>query len=85
MALDGLIQDVKLEPHTHPITYIIHFLRYMMDSVLPIVHATLDKMKGLSFWISMQVRYTHPAKELTDMRPQLHTGKRRLMKHHELE
>ena len=31
MALDGLIQDVKLEPHPHPITDLMHFLKCMMD------------------------------------------------------
>ena len=63
----------------------MHFLKYMMDWVRPVVHATLDKMKGLSFWISVQVRYTHPAREVKDMKPQyLHTGKRRLMNHEEL-
>ena len=70
MALDGLIQDVKLEPHGHPITDLMHFLKNMIDWVRPVVHAALDKMKGLSFWISAQVRYTHPAREVKDMCPQ---------------
>ena len=57
-----------------------------MDWVRPAVHAALDKMKGLSFWISVHVRYTHPAREVKDTKPQyLHTGKRRLMNHEELE
>ena len=77
---------MKIEPHPHPITDLVHFLKDMMDWVRPVVHATLDKMKGLSFWISVQVRYTHPAGDVKDMRPQyLHTGKRRLMNHEELE
>ena len=67
MALDGLIQDVKMEPH--PVTDLMHFLKYMMDWVRPAVHAAIDKMKGLSFWISVHVRYTHPAREVKDMKP----------------
>ena len=64
----------------------MHFLKYMMDWVRPVVHTTLDKMKRLSFWISVNVRYTHPAREVKDMKPQyLHTGKRRLMNHEELQ
>ena len=64
----------------------MHFLKEMMDLVRPAVHGALDKMKGLSFRISVQVRYTHPAKELTDMRPQYrHTGKRPLMNDQQLE
>ena len=64
----------------------MHFLKYMMDWVRPVVHATLDKMKGLSFWISVCVRYTHPAREVKGMEPQyLRTGKRRLMNQDELE
>ena len=43
-------------------------------------------MKVLSFWISGQVRYTHPAREVKDMKPQyLPTGKRRLMNHEQFE
>ena len=80
MALDGLIQDVKMEPHPHPVTDLMHFLKYPMDWLPPANHAALDKMKGLSFWISVQVRKTHPAREVKDMKPQyLHAGKRRLM------
>ena len=57
-----------------------------MDWVGPAVHAALDKLKGLSFWISVQVRYTHPVREVKDMKPQyLHIRKRRLMNHEELE
>ena len=68
------------------VTELMHFLKYMMDWVRPVGHAALDKMKWLSFWISVQVRYTHPAREVKAMRPQyLHTGKRRLMNHEELE
>ena len=63
----------------------MHLLKYVMDWLRPLVHAALDEMKGFTFWISVQVRYTHPAKELPEMRPKsLHTAKRRLMKH-ELE
>ena len=86
MALAGLVQDVNLEPHPHPVTDLMHFLKYMMDCVRPVGHAALDKMKGLSFWISLQVRYNHPAREVKDMKPQyLHTSKRRLINHEELE
>ena len=86
MALDGLIQDVKMEPRPHPLTDLMHFLTYMMDWVRPTVHAALEKLKGLSFWISIEVRYTHRAREVKDMQPQyLHTGKRRLMNHEEVE
>ena len=60
MVLDGLIQDVKFEPHPHPITDLMHFLKCMMDWVRPAVHATLDTMKGLSFWILFQMRYAPP-------------------------
>ena len=56
MALDGLIQDVKMEPHPPPVTDLMHFLKYMMDWVLPVMHAALDKMNGLSLWISVHVR-----------------------------
>ena len=85
MALDGLIQDVKMEPHPHPVTNLMHFLKDMMDWLRPTVHAALDKMKGLSFWISFQLRYTDHAREVKDMKPQyLHTGKRRFMNHEEL-
>ena len=64
----------------------MHFLKCRMDWVRTALQAALDKMKGLSFWISVQVRYTHPTREVKDMKPQyLHTGKRSLMNHEELE
>ena len=85
MALDGLIQDVKLEPQTHAITDLMHFLKCMMDWGRPALHAALDKRKGRSFWISGQVRYSHPARDVKDTKPQyLHTGKRRFMNQEEL-
>ena len=38
------------------------------------------------FWISVQVRYTHPAREVKQLKPQyLQRGKRRLMTQEELE
>ena len=69
MALDGLVLDVKLEPHPHPVTDLMLFLKYMMEWVRPFVHAVLDKRKGLSFLISVQVRYTDPASEVKDLKP----------------
>ena len=86
MTFDGLIQDVKLEPHLHPITDLMHLLKNLMDCVRPVLHAALEAMKSLSLWISVQVRYSDPGKELREMGPQyLHTAKRRLMNQEELE
>ena len=68
MAFEGLIHDVKLDPHTHPITVLMHCIKYMMDWVRPVGQPALDGMKGFGFWISVHFRYTQPAKELTDMR-----------------
>ena len=86
MAIDGLVQDLKLQPKRHPVTDFIHFLKSMVDWVRPVVHAALDKMKGLRFWIWVHVRYTHRAMEVKEMRPQyLHKGKTRIMNHEQLE
>ena len=63
MALDRLFEDVKLEQHPEK-------LESLMDWVRPFVPATLDKMNGLNFWISVQVRYTHPEREFKHIRPQ---------------
>ena len=67
MWLDPLFQEVKLKPH--PVIDLALFLKYMVDWVRPAVHAAVDAMKGLSFWISVLVRYTHPAKELQETHP----------------
>ena len=86
MAFKGLVQDVNLEPHPHPVTELKPFLTFMMDWVSPIVPASLDKPKGFCFCMSVQVRYAHPASEVKDMRSKyLHAWKRRIMNHEELE
>ena len=86
MALDGLMEVVKLEPHPHPVTDLMHFLEEMMDWLRQIVQAILDKAKGLTIWISVQVRSTQPDREIKDMRRQYrHTGKRRRLNQEELE
>ena len=51
MALDGVSKDVKMEPQPHPLTVVMHILKYMMEWLRPAVHAALDKMRGLSFLI----------------------------------
>ena len=80
------LQRCEVGDTDHPVTGLMQFLKYMMDWVRQVVHAALDKMKGLSFWISGHVRYSHPARETKYMRPQyLHTAKRRLMNDEELE
>ena len=62
MAFEDHIQDVNMEQLSHPVTELMHFLRDMRDWVCPALHAALDKMKGISLWISVEVRYSQPAR-----------------------
>ena len=48
----------------------MYLFKYMMDRMRPVFHPDLYKMKGISFWISLPVRYTQPTKELTDIHAQ---------------
>ena len=61
---------MTLNPHSHRITDLMYLFKYMMDRMRPVFHPDLYKMKGISFWISLPVRYTQPTKELTDIHAQ---------------
>ena len=85
-ALNGLVQDFALEPIHHPQQSLTQFINAMMVRIRPDLKAVLNLYRGFTFWISVQVRYQHPAKTTNDMKPvYLHSGKRRVMNATELE
>ena len=67
MTFEGQIQCVKLDQKPQPISDLMDFRKYMIDSLLLVVDAFLGKRNGLSFWISMQVCESHLDKDLADM------------------
>ena len=85
-ALDGLIQDVKYEPVRHPQKNLVEFMGAVRSTITPLLQQALEAQKGVTFWVSLQVKYAHPTKEITDLNPpHLHSGKRRLTHEGELQ
>ena len=74
MALDWLVYDVNLETHSNPFTELLHWNQYRKESLRPVRDDTLEKRKGITVLIGVQLRYTHPVREDKDRRP--NTSKR---------
>ena len=86
MALGGLVQDVKYEPTNQPQKDLTRFLEALRNTIRPLLQKALESKHGVTFWVSLQVKYAHPSKEIKDMRPPfLHSGKRRLIHETELD
>ena len=85
-ALQGLVQDVGYEPVHRPQKHLVRFIESAIAKVRPDLKAALKIVKGLSFWISVQVQYLHPAKPKADQKSTyLHSGKRRIINDFELD
>ena len=79
-SLDGFLQDVELQP-TMALNDLSHYLEITLEYLQPELQRNLDKGGAFSFWVSVQVRYSHPIKSLKDMNPPfLHTGKQLVLR-----
>ena len=64
------------EPHRSRQRDLLKFILAMKLVVLERLTAALLELHGLSFWVAVELRYTHPAKEIVDMKPlYLNSGK----------
>ena len=80
MAFGGLVQDVKYEPTSNPLKDLARFLGALRATIKPLLQQALESLHGVTFWVSLQVKYAHQSIEINDMHPPyLHSGKRRLM------
>ena len=85
-ALEGLVQDVGYEPVHRPQQNLTQFIDAIFVKVRPYLDAALNKVKGITFWVSVHVRYLNPTKPNPDNKPvYLHCGKRRIMNDFELD
>ena len=85
-SLDGYVQDAKFVPTTHPHNNLAIILAAIRATIKPLLEEALKSNHGLSFWVSLQVKYMHPSKEITNMQPPfLHSGKKILLNETELD
>jgi len=68
-ALDGLVQDIKMEVVEHPTRNLIQFLHAMRATLEQMIQQAIDQNKGITFWVAVHLKYTHPHKELLKMDP----------------
>ena len=79
-ALDGLYQDMMLEPVPHPVRDLASFLKSLIEYLRPHLTAVFQTKHGVTFWVSVQVRYSHPNKtQADDHPPHLHSGKHTIL------
>ena len=79
-ALEGLVQDIKFEPIHHPQRDLVRFLAAIRATINPLLEEALRINKGVTFWVAVQVKYGHPAKDIIDLRPPyLNSGKRTVL------
>ena len=73
-SLEGFLQDVELvqtQSHRDLGQYLLSLRLYLRQQLRRIQQIR----GGFSFWVSVQVKYRHPTKSVTDMSPPfLHTG-----------
>ena len=75
-SVHGVLQDYMFKPHRPPQRDLLKFILAMEQVVREHLTAALVELHGLSFWVSVELTYTHQAKEIVDMKPQyLHSGK----------
>ena len=85
-ALDGIIQDTRFEVVERPQRDMTRFLGALIGTLRPWMHKSFLQRHGISYWVSVQLKYTHPVKEIKDMDPPyLHTGTQRLINADEIE
>ena len=85
-ALKGYVVDAKFAPTTHPHNNLAIILGAVRSTIKPLLVEALKSKHGLSFWVSLQVKYMHPSKEIKDMNPPfLHSGKKILINEAELD
>ena len=84
-SLEGLLQDIELRTNIRMYDFepYLRGLRYALESEILKMFA---KERGINFWVSVQVKYTHPTKDLSDQPPPfLHTGKLVLINKQDLQ
>ena len=85
-SFDGLVQDTRFEVVERPQRDMTRFLGALVGTLRPWMHAALRQRHGISYWVSVQLQYIHPMKELKDMQATyLHTGTQRLLREDEIE
>ena len=68
-ALNGLVQEIKYSLQPHPLRDLSQFLISMREVVKEHLLSILHAGKGVGFWVTIQVIYNHPTKEMTEMTP----------------
>ena len=78
--LAGFLQEAELRPLSGERDLLL-FLEYLRRYLIPELLRMFDRKCGLSFWVSLQVKYTHPTKSLPDVSPPfLHTTRQLLLR-----
>ena len=79
-SLDGFLQEAELRSQSGQHDLVL-FLDCLRRYLLPQLLRMLERKGGFSFWVSVQVKYSHPTKSLSDMSPPfLHTGRQLLLR-----
>ena len=74
--MGGGVQDYQFFPRRSPLLELLKFIQAREEVVREHLTAGLLELHGLTFWVSEEFTYTHPAKEIVEMKPQdLHSGK----------
>ena len=85
-ALDGLIQDTRFEVVERPQREMTRFLGALIGTLRPWMQKRFMQRQGMSYWVWVQLMYTHPLKEIKDMDPPyLQTGTQLLINADEFE